>query len=151
MNGETVKILTADVANVTFEVEEAPVDPVDPDVPTTIEEAQAMLVGYWEASYVEDDFEKVCLIIDENLEVLLCYKVQNNVTDEYFEPFAGKYISFGESGSVTIDPTNPTMTSINSVVTLKEIKRNSFVMVDEEMGVLYFERVEPFEYEFVED
>lgn len=152
-NGETVKILTTDVANVTFEVDETPVIPEDPDVPTTVEEAKAMLVGYWEAPYahIEQDFEKLCLIIVEDLQGLICYKVSNNVTDEYLEPYAGKYVTFGESGPVIVDPTNPTTASLSSAETIKEIRRNSFIMSSEEIGDLFFERVEPFEYEFLED
>lgn len=150
-NGEIVKILTTDVANVTFEMDETPVIPDDPDVPATVEEAKAMLVGYWEAPFNDPDFERLCLIIDEDLEGLFCYKVQNNVTDEYLEPYAGKYATFGESGPVIVDPTNPTMASLNGVETINEIRRNSFILSSEDMGDFSFERVEPFEYEFLED
>ena len=49
------------------------------------------------------------------------------------------------------DPTNPTMASLNGVETIKEIRRNSFILSSEDMGDFSFERVEPFEYEFLED
>lgn len=104
-DGKIVKIKVADIEDVTFGMD------VDlPDVPTTIDEAKAMLVGYWRWWIpIEDDedVEGVYYIIKEDLKALYCFKVKDSVTGYYAE-YAGKYVAY-EIGVVTFpseeDPT----------------------------------------------
>ena len=101
-DGEVTKFKTADIEDVTFE---------EVVIPTTVEEAKAMLVGYWRWCIpIEDDedVEGVYYIIKEDLKALYCFKVKDSVTDEELAPYAGKYVAY-EIGVVTFpseeDPT----------------------------------------------
>ncbi len=134
-DGQIVKIKAANIQEVTFEMD------VDlPDVPTTIDEAKAMLVGYWSVLFPfdDDEIEGAYFIITEDLKVLECYKFNDSFPDE---EYAGKYIA-SDIGEITFpNEEDPTTFYLGEEYEGTNLHLNSF----------YFDsypciRVEPFEY-----
>ena len=148
-DGQVVKYNTEYVEDVTFEIIDLP------NVPTTIEEAKAMLVGYWKVNSPsnEDEIEGGYFIITEDLEVLLCMKIKDSATGYYAE-YAGKYVVFGSFGEVIFpneeDPTTFYLGSQWYFGTNLHI--DSFDYNQDNGGIYTFPcvRVEPFEYIFRE-
>lgn len=144
-NGQTVKIKTADVENVTFEEIAGPV------TPTTVAEAEAMLVGYWETPFnLFAEFDRMVLIIDENLDILACYRISDSATEEMFKPYVGQYVLMGELGQIVVNSENPTTATITDGsdevnYPVSDIVLDSFHAVIQGLD-FNFERIEPFEY-----
>lgn len=99
-NDSIVKIKTADIREVTYEMDYAP---------TTIEEAQAILLNsYWkmdsplnEGEGFYDNFEGMYITFGGDPLALFWLKVKDSPTDEKYTPYAGKYILTDLSGYVT--------------------------------------------------
>ena len=146
-DGSIVKIKAADIQEVTFEMDDAL-----PDVPTTIEEAKAILVGYWKDCSLneeeDEDLEGGYYIITEDLKVLICYKFKDSVTDEDFAQYAGKYVAI-ERGEVEFpneeDPTTFYLGDGGWTVGTN-LQRDSFYFHQSEYYEYLCVRVEPFEY-----
>jgi len=162
-NGQVMKCKTAEIETVTFE---------EVAVPTTVEEAEAMLVGYWKCnnpflSFVLEDinyFESTAfLIVTEDLEILLGYKTVDYLPNEY----AGKILVYESLGNdIIVNSDDPTMGDFfrydydteGTALSFMNLDQNSFDAHFEsyvEDGPTYiqdgtFYRVEPFEYIIVE-
>lgn len=143
-NGQVVRYNTEYVEDVTFEIIDLP------NVPTTIDQAKAMLVGYWKINMPldEDDIESVYFVITEDLKVSYCWKLKDSATGYYAE-YAGKYIAF-TFGEITFpneeDPTTFYLGSQWYFGTNLQI--DSFDYNIDDGGIYTFPcvRVEPFEY-----
>ena len=168
-DGEVVKYKTANVEEVTFE---------EATVPTTVEEAETMLVGYWKCNniflgaiyneeYGDEEYGEVFVntyfVITEGHDVYLVCKV----SDSY--PYnAGKFIvlyNFGDN--IIVNSEDPTAGYLyldehetwGNSLPFKNLEQDSFEasyktwQVDEYNEKLdgTFTRVEPFEYIFMED
>ena len=94
-NGQIVKIKAADIQEVTFE---------EVAVPTTVEEAKAMLVGYWkwnlsaqvvheETMSIDNDVESIYWVVTEDLKAYFVFKFADLDTDENLAEYAGKYVT----------------------------------------------------------
>ena len=148
-NGEVTKFKTANIEEVTFEMD------VDlPDVPTTIEEAKAMLVGYWvwiAKIYDDDNVEGYFFVVTEDFRFLLGGKVKDSVTDGSMAPYAGKYVAF-ELGEVTFpNEEDPTTFYLGyAYYSCTNLQIDSFELISSDANYPCV-RVEPFEYIFLED
>ena len=109
-NGNIVKIKVADIEDVTFGMD------VDlPIVPTTIDQAKEMLVGYWVwlAPIYDDFIEAYYFIITEDYQFKQCIKFKySNTLEEYegyeeYVQYAGKYIA-GTGVDITFPSEDPT-------------------------------------------
>ena len=151
-NGQVVKYNTENIEDVTFEI----IDLSDlPDVPTTIEEAKAILYdSYWkidDPDYVSDLFEDIYIVITEDLKALWCLKVKDSVTDEDLAPYAGKYVVAIDLGEVSFpSEEDPTTFSLSDWLTGTNLQLYSFDLTNDD-GVdtvitTPCVRVEPFEY-----
>ena len=108
MNDGKVKIFrTADIEEVTFKTTATS--------PSTVEEAKAMLVGYWKCNdhFLDDPeeyTESTYIIVTENFEVLLAFKFADNIPDDkWYAEYAGKIVLswiFGDD--IIIDSEDPT-------------------------------------------
>ena len=158
-DGQEMRFKTADIEEVTFETVA---------VPTTVEEAEAMLVGYWKCnnpflSFVLGEdinyFESTAfLIVTEDLEILLGYKAVDYLPNEY----AGKILVFGSFGNeIIVNSDDPTMGDFfrndydeGAALSFMNLDQNSFDAHFESYvedgptsiqdGTFY--RVEPFEF-----
>ena len=94
-NGQIVKIKAADIQEVTFE---------EVAVPTPVEEAKAMLVGYWkwnlsaqvvheETMSIDNDVESIYWVVTEDLKAYFVFKFADLDTDENLAEYAGKYVT----------------------------------------------------------
>ena len=143
-DGQALRFNTANIEEVTFE---------EVAVPTTVEGAEAMLVGYWRAcfdfgSMYDYDIEGLYMVITEDLTVYSVYKIANTVSDEDYAEYAGKYLATDDD-IVIVNSEDPTMATFSHWATfIKNLQENSFIEVDEDDESIYFlyERVEPFEY-----
>lgn len=144
-DGSIIKIKAADIQEVTFEMDALP------DVPTTIEEAKAMLVGFWKINSGETDdyYESAYFIFTENLEALFCAKFKDSVTDEVFAPYAGKYVVLGSFGEVIFPSEDPTTFYIGDEWNVgTNLQSDSFDYSQYGSDIVTYPcvRVEPFEY-----
>ena len=163
-DGEVVKYNTENVEDVTFEL-------VSYSIPTTVEEAETMLVGYWKGDlelfdevYMTEgslpSFVKgIYFAITEDLKVYIVFKIADTVTDNDWATYAGKYVVFDDY-YVTVNSEDPTMVitpegpgqDMNAYTHISNLTENSF-----EYHTMWntlavpFERVEPFEYIFMND
>ena len=151
-NGQQLRIPTEEIQDVTFEMVDVPT------IPTTVEEAKAMVVGYWKmdvpvGEYNAEIFEGLYIVITEDLEALLCGKFKDSVTDEEYAQYAGKYVCAGSYGEVTFpSEEDPTTFYVEDWLTGINLQLDSFVLTDDEEEITYTcVRVEPFEYVMPED
>lgn len=154
-NGQIVEFNTENVEDVTFKIVDLP------EIPTTIEEAKAMLVGYWKMDlpveeYNAEIFEGVYLVITEDLDCLLGGKVKDTFTDEDGEisPYAGKYVVTSQWGKVIFpSEEDPTFFYVGGEWTFgTNLQLNSFDINFSDSGTAYpCVRVEPFEYIIPDD
>ena len=144
-DGQEMRFKTADIEEVTFETVA---------VPTTVEEAEAMLVGYWKMSVNPQDFEYpvdiegVYWVITEDLKVYLVLKFAESVTFEEYVEYAGKYVAESYPGDVIVNSEDPTTGELFGLF-FNNLDQNSFdVHLDDDGIKLDFTiyRVEPFEY-----
>ena len=151
-DGQVVKYNTENIEDVTFEI----IDLSNlPDVPTTIEEAKAILAdSYWKIDapldeYSAEIFEGYYIVITDNLEASLCYKFKDSVTDEDYALFAGKYIaeSFVE---VTFPSDDPTTFYLGEWTVGTNLQLYSFDYNNDDI-TYHCVRVEPFEYVMLGD
>ena len=146
-DGQALRFNTANIEEVTFE---------EVAVPTTVEEAEAMLVGYWRVCFDFGsmyDIEGLYMVITEDLTVYSVYKIANTASDEDYAEYAGKYLATDDD-IVIVNSEDPTMATFSHWATfIKNLQENSFIEVDEDDESNYFmyERVEPFEYIIPED
>ena len=149
-NGQVMKCKTAEIETVTFE---------EVAVPTTVEEAEAMLVGYWKWSMspqelyagYPDGFESFYFVVTEEHKTYWVLKIADSVTDESIAPYAGKYVVFGEeAGSISVNSEDPTTGNVlDDIFLFNNLDQNSFdAHVDDDGIKLDFtcSRVEPFEF-----
>jgi len=166
---QVVKYNTENVKDVTFEITTI-------TVPTTIEEAKAMLVGYWKnnsgffnLATDDENIEGLYFVITEDLKILFCYKFKDSVTDEDYAPCAGKYVEWGfgdfDHGEITFTSEDPITFNFfsNMFDTLDDsscvgtdLQEDSFVITIDIPNMEYsetatIERVEPFEFTKWED
>ena len=147
-NGQQLRIPTEEIQDVTFEMVDVPT------IPTTVEEAKAILAGsYWKMDVPvgEDNaemFEGYYLVITEDLDCLLCLKVQDTATLENGEihPFAGKYVLFRQLGEVSFPSEEDPTTFYGDEWTGTNLKIDSFEFTDDDDITYPCVRVEPFEY-----
>lgn len=150
-NGQVVRYNTEDIEDVTFKMDNAL-----PDVPTTIEEAKAMIVGYWKWNIPIDEdvvFEGTYFIITEDLEILYCLKAKDSVTNEDGEisPYAGKYVVLYKWGEVTFPSEDPTTFIFGDEWHVgTNLQSDSFIIFDSTVAHPCV-RVKPFEYIIPED
>lgn len=151
-DGKVLRIQTANIEEVTFE-EASP-------VPTTVEEAEAMLVGYWKWSLSPQEFEfpdwaeASYFVITEELKVYWVFKVADSVPDEDYTEYAGKYVVYGDSyGDVIVNSVHPTSGTIFGDFYFKNLDQNCFdAYIITEDGFINVitdftcSRVKPFEY-----
>ena len=141
-DGQVVKYNTEYVEDVTFEIIDLP------NVPTTIDQAKAMLVGYWKFNMPldEDDIESVYFVITEDLKVSYCWKLKDSVPDE---EYAGKYVA-GEFGEITFpneeDPTTFSLGSQWYFGTNLQIDSFDYNIDDGDISTFPCVRVKPFKY-----
>jgi len=140
-DGQALRFNTANIEEVTFE---------EVAVPTTVEEAEAMLVGYWRVcfDFGSYDIEGLYMVITEDLTVYSVYKIANTVSDEDYADYAGKYLATDDD-IVIVNSEDPTMATFSHWATfIKNLQENSFIEVDgyDESNYFIYERVEPFEY-----
>ncbi len=159
-DGQEMRFKTENVEEVTFE---------EVAIPTTVEEAEATLVGYWKCNnpflsfvlgeninYVEST---AFLIVTEDLEILLGYKAVDYLPNEY----AGKILVFESFGNeIIVNSDDPTMGDFFRYDYDTEGTALSFMNLDQNSFDAHFEsyvedgptsiqdgtfyRVEPFEY-----
>ena len=141
-DGQKLRFNTANIEEVTFE---------EVAVPTTVEEAEAMLVGYWRVCFDFGsmyDIEGLYMVITEDLTVYSVYKIANTVSDEDYAEYAGKYLATDDD-IVIVNSEDPTMATFSHWATfIKNLQENSFIEAeeDDESNYFMYERVEPFEY-----
>ena len=144
-NGQVVKFNTENVEDVTFETSDLP------DVPTTIDQAKAMLVGYWRINLpyqYDENIESDNFIITEDLKVLYCLKVKDSCTDEFFAEYAGKYIVTVVLGDVVFTSEDPIMFYLgDDYYSCTNLQIDSFELISSDANYPCV-RVEPFEYEY---
>ena len=154
--GNVVKYDTKYVEDVTFEIIDLP------NVPTTVEEAETMLVGFWKWDLSHDniiwevfpDIDAFYIIITMDLKFYIAAKVADSATDEYAE-YAGKYIAMS-SGNVIVNSENPTTGELeypgSSSDYFNNLEQNSFVLNSDDLQAsASCHRVEPFEYILMEN
>ena len=109
MNDGKMKIFrTADIEEVTFKTTATS--------PSTVEEAKAMLVGYWKWEFnespqesMDSDIEALYYVVTEDYKSYFVFKFAETATDEEHADLAGKYVvepSF--SGEVIVNSEDPT-------------------------------------------
>ena len=148
-DGQVVKYNTEYVEDVTFEIIDLP------NVPTTIDQAKAMLESYWKINMPldededEGDIESAYYVITGDLKVSLCWKLKDSATGYYAE-YAGKYVVFGSSDEVTFpseeDPTTFYLGSQWYFGTNLQIDSFDYNIDDGGIYTCPCVRVEPFEY-----
>jgi hypothetical protein len=131
-DGSVLKIETADIQEVTYEMDSAL-----PDVPTTIEEAKDILLGScWKLNgqFTEEfyeNFEGAYISIGNDPLVLYWVKVKDSPTDVEYAPYAGKYLITTSLGFLTI--VAPTFFNFGAGVSLYygiNLQRNSFDLIN---------------------
>ena len=149
-DGQVVKYNTEYVEDVTFEIIDLP------NVPTTIDQAKAMLEGYWKMNIPideeeEEDIESAYVVITEGLKAFWCTKFKDSVTDGSMAPYAGKYVAF-ELGEVTFpNEEDPTTFYLGyAYYSCTNLQIDSFELISSDANYPCV-RVEPFEYIFMED
>lgn len=144
-NGQVVRYNTENVEDVTFEISDLP------DVPTTIDQAKAMLVGYWRINspdYDDVNFERFYYIITEDLEILDCIKIKDSGTDEFFAEYAGKYVVTNVSDYLVFPSDDPTVFYLGDEYSYcTNLQIDSFELISSDANYPCV-RVEPFEYEY---
>ncbi len=148
-DGKIVKIKAADIEEVTFE---------EVAVPTTVEEAKAMLVGYWKwnlstqevqegTSSFDNDIESIYWVVTEDLKAYLVLKFADLDTDGYLVEYAGKYITTDDY-VVIVNSEDPTTGVFDfygdSSITYVNLDDNGFDLSADILLNCF--RVEPFEY-----
>lgn len=140
-DGQLVKFKTANTEEVTFE-EDA--------VPTTVDEAKAMLVGYWKCNdlflgyYFMEVYDYYCsfegtsyFIVTEDHEVFLAFKIVDPCPFESFAEYAGKIVAVFQlaGGDITVNSEDPTTGDFirdewsefeRQTMTFKNLDQNSF-------------------------
>jgi hypothetical protein len=144
-DGQVVKYNTEYVEDVTFEIIDLP------NVPTTIDQAKAMLEGYWKMNIPideEEDIESAYVVITEDLKAFLCAKFKDSFTDE---EYAGKYIVTVVLGDVVFTSEDPIMFYLgDDYYSCTNLQIDSFELISSDANYPCV-RVEPFEYIFLED
>ena len=145
-DGQVVKFNTENVEDVTFETSDLP------DVPTTIDQAKAMLEGYWKMNIPideeEEDIESSYVVITEDLKAFLCVKFKDSGTDEFFAEYAGKYIVTVVLGDVVFTSEDPIMFYLGEdYYSCTNLQIDSFELISSDANYPCV-RVEPFEYEY---
>lgn len=151
-NGQQVRIPTEEIQDVTFKMLDVP------SVPTTVEEAQAMIIGYWKfimPSAAMYPFEGLYIVITEDFKAFQVFKVPVDVPEEeeWLAPYADKYISFDSTGLVFFSelPTTIWFSSWGGFY-INNLHMNGFDLYDDNSSYLYScERVAPFEYIMIEE
>lgn len=156
-DGQVLRFNTANIEEVTFE---------EVAVPTTVEEAKAMMVGYWKWNLstqevqeamlsIDNDIESIYWVVTEDLKAYNVLKFADLDTDGYYAEYAGKYVSLIEHVAVIFNSEDPTTGVFDFYgafsITYKNLNYNGFdLSVDGDSLVNCF-RVEPFEYIMLED
>jgi len=131
-NGTVAKYNASDIQEVTFEMGDN-----IPDVPTTIEEAQAILYGScWKLNGQFNDefyenFEGAYISIGNDPLVLYWVKIKDSPTDVEYAPYAGKYLVILSLGLPTI--VAPTFFNFGLGVSLYygiNLQRDSFDLIN---------------------
>ena len=156
-DGQVVKFKTANIEEVTFE---------EVAIPTTVEEAEAMLVGYWKCSLspqeifpeLPDDIEGVYWVVTEDLESYTVFKIADSVSDEDFILYAGMYLADDYGGDLIVNSEDPTTGKLGLFfvvpIFFKNLEENCFdgyMDIDDIKLDFTCSRVEPFEYILIED